>query len=78
MLLVLVTIAFMWIFQIYFMERNYVATDIERTQSQLESALDDLKAENLVSDEQTLSSLSCAIGGKLLLIDTDGQLIDLY
>ena len=39
MLLVLVTIAFMWIFQIYFMERNYVATDIERTQSQLESAL---------------------------------------
>ena len=78
MLLVLATVAFMWFFQIYFMEHNYVTSNIEKVQTQVDTVLDDLKTENLASDERLLSSLSCATSGKLLLIDGGGQLIGLY
>ncbi len=78
MLLILVTAAFMWFFQIYFMEHNYVTSNIEKVQHQVDAVLEDLKTENLSSDERLLSSLSRAAAGKLLLIDKNGQLIGLY
>ena len=78
MVLVLVTVGFMWIFQIYFMERNYIESNITEVQIQVEAVLDDLKTEDLAYDEPLLSSLSQAANGKLLIISGSGQLIDLY
>lgn len=78
MVLVLVTVAFMWIFQIHFMERNYIESNISEVQAQVEAVLDDLKTEDLAYNEQLLSSLSHAADGKLLIVNGSGQLIDLY
>ena len=47
MVLVLTTVAFMWVFQIHFMERNCVESNIAEVQSQVEAVLDDLKTEDL-------------------------------
>ncbi len=78
MVLVLVTVVFMWIFQIHFMERNYIDSNITEVQNQVEAVLDDLETEDLAYNEQLLSSLSHAANGKLLIINCEGQLIDLY
>lgn len=78
MVLVLVTVAFMWVFQIHFMERNYIESNISEVQAQVEAVLDDLKTEDLAYNEQLLSSLSHAADGKLLIVNGSGQLIDLY
>ena len=78
MILVLVTVAFMWVFQIYFMERNYIESNIAQVQSEVEAVLDDLQTEDLAYNEQLLSSLSHAADGKLLIVSGGGQLIDLY
>lgn len=77
-MLVLVTVAFIWIFQIHFMERNYIESNISEVQTQVEAVLDDLKTEDLAYNEQLLSSLSHTADGKLLIVNGSGQLIDLY
>lgn len=78
MLLVLVTVVFMWFFQIYFMERNYVASNIAEVQQQIDAVLGNLETADLANNERLLASLSCAASGKLLMIDGDGQLIAVY
>ena len=78
MILVLVMVGFMWVFQIYFMERNYIESNITEVQTQVEAVLDDLKTEDLAYNEPLLSSLSQAADGKLLIVNSSGQLIDLY
>ena len=67
MLLVLVTVAFMWFFQIYFMERNYVASNIAEVQQQIDAILGNLETADLANNERLLASLSCAASGKLLM-----------
>ena len=57
MILVLVMVGFMWVFQIYFMERNYIESNITEVQTQVEAVLDDLKTEDLAYNEPLLSSL---------------------
>lgn len=78
MVLALVTVVFMWVFQIHFMERNYIESNISEVQAQVEAVLDDLATEDLAYNEQLLSSLSHAADGKLLIVNGSGQLIDLY
>lgn len=78
MVLVLVTVGFMWVFQIHFMERNYIESNITEVQAQVEAVLDDLTTEDLAYNEQLLASLSHAADGKLLIVNDSGQLIDLY
>ena len=78
MVLVLVTVGFMWVFQIYFMERSYIESNITEVQDQVEAVLDDLKTEDLAYNEPLLSSLSRAADGKLMIVNGSGQLIDLY
>lgn len=78
MVLALVTVVFMWVFQIHFMERNYIESNISEVQTQAEAVLDDLKTEDLAYNEQLLSSLSHAADGKLLIVNGSGQLMDLY
>lgn len=78
MVLVLVTVAFMWVFQVRFMERNYIESHITEVQNRLDPVLDELSATDLADNESMLSYLSQTADGKLLIIDRTGQLITMY
>lgn len=78
MLLALITITFMWGFQIYFMEQNYINSNIREVQEQLTPVLSELAVADLAGNGQMLSYLGSASGGKMMLIDQKGQLIALY
>lgn len=78
MVLVLVTVAFMWVFQVRFMERNYIEAHITEVQNRLDPVLDELSTTDLADNEAMLSYLSQTADGKLLIIDRTGQLITMY
>lgn len=78
MLLVLVTVAFMWFFQIYFMERNYVESNIAQVQEQLDPVLDKLTTADLAYNEDMLSYLSQTANGKMLIVNKSGQMVTMY
>lgn len=78
MLLVILTAAFMWGFQIYFMENNYVNSNVQEVQAQLDSVLEELAVEDLAENERLISYLTDAARGKMMIVDQDGQLAALY
>ena len=78
MLLVVVTVAFMWFFQIYFMERNYVSSNIAEVQDRIDPVVEDLATDDLAYNEQLLSYLTHAADGKLLIVDKNGSLAAMY
>lgn len=78
MILVLITVAFMWGFQIYFMEQNYINSNIKEVQEQLSPVLSELAVVDLADNEQMLSYLGSAAGGKMMIINEYGQLVALY
>lgn len=78
MLLVVVTVAFMWFFQIYFMERNYVSSNIAEVQDRIDPVVEDLATDDLAYNEQLLSYLTHAADGKLLIVDKNGSLAVMY
>lgn len=78
MLLVLFTVAFMWVFQVYFMERNYIESNIGELQLELEPIMEDLEAGDLACDEQTIAALGATSFGKMFIIDKNGQLMAMY
>lgn len=78
MVLVLVAVAFLWIFQLYFMERNYTESSITQVQAQLDPMLDQLATEDLADNEDMLRYLSQTADGKMLIVDQTGQLVTMY
>ena len=78
MVLVLLSVGFMWLFQIVLMERNYIESQIAEVQSQQEPIMGDLEIEDLAYNEQMLSYLSSTADGKMLIVSSAGQLIDMY
>ena len=78
MVLVLLTVGFMWIFQIVLMERNYIESKITEVQTQLEPIMGELETEDLAYNEQMISYLSSTADGKMLIVSGGGQLIDMY
>ena len=78
MVLVLLSVGFMWLFQIVLMERNYIESQIAEVQSQLEPIMGDLETEDLAYNEQMISYLSSTADGKMLIVSSAGQLIDMY
>ena len=78
MVLVLVTVAFMWVFQIYFMERNYIDSHIVEVQERLDPVLAELSDTDLADNESMISYLSQTANGKLLIINQSGQLVTMY
>ncbi len=78
MLLVVLTIFFMWGFQIYFMENNYVNSNIQEVQAQLDSVLEELEITDLADNERLISYLTNAARGKLIIANHDGQLAAMY
>lgn len=78
MVLVLVTVAFMWVFQVHFMERNYIESHITEVQNRLDPVLDELSTTDLADNESMLSYLSQTADGKLLIVNQSGQLVTMY
>ncbi|MCI8429894.1 MAG: HAMP domain-containing histidine kinase [Lachnospiraceae bacterium] len=78
MVLVIFTVIFMWGFQIYFMEQNYINSSITEIQNRLSSVLPELAATDLAENETMLSYLTSTAGGKTMIISSEGQLISLY
>jgi len=78
MILVLLTISFMWWIQIFVLEANYVSATIKEVQENLEPIMEDLKTEDLAYNDSLIPYLSKAINGKMLLIDGDGELTAMY
>jgi signal transduction histidine kinase len=78
MLLVMFSIAFMWVVQIFLFERNYVNSTVTEVQGRLQPILEELETKNLTYHDQLLSSLSKLTNGKMMLMGIDGKLIALY
>lgn len=78
MVLILFTVAFMWIFQIHFMERSYIDSNIIEMQEQLEPALSDLEIQDLAYNDKMISYLCSASHGKMLILNKQGELLAMY
>lgn len=78
MTLVLFSVAFMWVAQIYLFEQNYIDSTISQAQSRMEPVMEDLKTEDLAYNDTLIPNLSKSTSGKMMLIDGDGALIALY
>lgn len=78
MILVLITVAFMWAIQVFILEKNYANATINEVQEHLEPIMEDLKTEDLAYNDSLIPYLSKAINGKMLLINGDGELTAMY
>lgn len=78
MVLVIFTIALMWVIQILVLERNYTKVAIEGIQERLEPVEEQLNNEDLADNDQLIPYLSKTINGKLMIVDSDGQLEAMY
>lgn len=78
MVLVIFTIALMWVSQILVLERNYTKVAIEGIQERLEPVEEQLNNEDLADNDQLIPYLSKTINGKLMIVDSDGQLEAMY
>ncbi len=78
MLLVVISIAFMWVVQIFLFERNYVNSTVAEVESRLQPTIEQLKTKDLANYDQLLPSISKTTNGKMMLIDVHGRLIALY
>lgn len=74
MVLVLFTIALMWVIQIFVLEKNYTKVAIKGIQDRLATVEEQLKNEDLADNHNLISYLSKTTNGKLLIIDSDGGL----
>lgn len=78
MALVLFSVAFMWVAQIFLLERNYVDSTIGEVQSRLDPIMEDLKTEDLAHNDKLIPYLSKSTSGKMMLTDANGELIAMY
>ena len=78
MILVLLTVTFMWGFQIYFMEQNYIHSSITEVEEELAPILEELAETDLAQNEQMISYLTSTAQGKVMIVGKDGELIAFY
>ncbi len=78
MILVLLTVTFMWGFQIYFMEQNYIHSNITEVEEELAPILEELAETDLAQNEQMISYLTSTAQGKVMIVGKDGELIAFY
>jgi signal transduction histidine kinase len=72
--LVLLSVAFIWVAQVFLFERNYMSASIAQVQSSLAPVMEDLETGDLAYDDKLLFSLSAAVNGKTLVLDGKGML----
>lgn len=75
---VVLTVFFMWLFQIHFMEDNYITSSITEINQLLGPLTQELGRQDLADNDRLISALSNAADGKLMVIDNQGRLTALY
>ena len=78
MSLVLLSVAFIWVVQIFLFERNYADAAAAETQDRLKPIMESLYTEDLASDSRFLSNMSRIAGGELMLVNGAGELLAFY
>ena len=78
MSLVLLTIAFFWIGQILFLERNYAEATLASAMERLKPVMEELTNSDLSEDSEFLPFLSRITNGTLFLVSDDGDLLEIY
>lgn len=78
MLLAMVSVGFLWGGQIFLFEQNYVNSAIDEVENRLRTAMEEFKTRDLAEDPGTLSYLSAAADGKVILTDENGKLLAMY
>ena len=72
MSLVLLSVAFIWVVQIFLFERNYADAAAAETQNRLKPIMESLYTEDVASDPHFLSNMSRIAGGELMLVNGAG------
>lgn len=78
MLLVAISIAFIWVVQIFLFEKNYVDSTVAEVQGRLQPFIEELETNDLANNEQLISSLSKSANGKMILIDDNRKIMAVY
>ena len=78
MLLVVLGVAFMWIVQLFFLERRIIDSTASETLEKLQPVISRLETENLYDNEELMLSLSKAANGKMMVFDRNGSLLSVY
>ena len=78
MTLVLFSIGFMWVVQIFLFEQNYANTALSEALNRLEPVMENLATDDLARDDRMLPYLSHITNGELILLDKEGTILQLY
>ncbi len=78
MVLVLLTLAFMWVAQVFLFNQNYINNAVKDLENKIETLKPQLSESDLKENTELLFFLSMTVNGKMLLIDSQGQLINAY
>jgi len=75
MLLVAVSIAFLWTIQLGLFERNYIAAAVNEMENRVKPIVEDIDSYGM---EEAVGYISAAVHGKVFLLDKDGNLLYAY
>lgn len=78
MVLIIFTVVFMWIIQIFILEKNYVDMAVKEIQECLEPVMTELATEDLAENENLIPYLSKIASGKMFLVNGEGKLVAMY
>lgn len=78
MALVVISILFMWVTQIYLFSRNYARLSLGDAERRLTPVMESMAGTDLAADEWALPRLSRIFNGELILTDPDGNLLQMY
>ena len=74
----LFTVSLMWIVQVFVLESNYADMAAVEIQNELEPVMEELITEDLADNSELIPYLSKITNGKMMLVDKDGNLIEIY
>lgn len=78
MVLIIFTVVFMWIIQIFILEKNYIDMVVKEIQECLEPVMTELATEDLAENENLIPYLSKIASGKMFLVNGEGKLVAMY
>lgn len=78
MILVLLSISFMWVVQIRLFEQNYINTAVNDAQSAVAPIEAQLRDQDIIQNTSLFYQLGAIVNGKIMLINGEGELIQVY
>lgn len=78
MLLVIFSIVFMWVVQIFLFEKNYIDATVIDLQTRLQPIIEEVKTTDLAENEELLVSLSKATNNKMIVVDENGLITEMF